>query len=289
MRAGGQEGRQHRARRRSPAGRRRAGRGPGGAQLLRRVLRSHRIAESAGPRRHAAQARLRPGDRGGLRRGPGGRIATASCSMRTLPGQRYIATTCPAVVGYVERYWPELVGVPRARRLSHGGHGAGAARAPRLEPAHRLHRSLPGQEGRSQQLRARGRGRRGHHLRRACAPCSWPGSIEAASVEASDFDPPHAGSGTLFPLNRGSVSGRRHQRGPGEHRGGRGPRWAGLVRERHRGIRRRRRGIRPGRGSVLQRLRVGAGHDHAGEDLPPPGSRGQVRQREQAHARRDEW
>ena len=40
-------------------------------------------------------------------------------------GQRLlISTTCPAIIGYVERYYPDLVADAGADRLADGGHGA---------------------------------------------------------------------------------------------------------------------------------------------------------------------
>ena len=118
------------------------------------------------------------------------------------PGQRFIATTCPAVVGYVERYWPQLVqhlapivspmvAMARVLRQMHGPELRTVFIGPCL--AKKVEASSAELEGEVDaaitfaELRAMFLAR----------------GIEAASVEASDFDPPHAGSGTLFPLNRG--------------------------------------------------------------------------------------
>ena len=36
-----------------------------------------------------------------------------------------------------------------------------------------------------------------------CSARPYADALDAATTPGSDFDPPHAGSGTLFPLNRG--------------------------------------------------------------------------------------
>ena len=118
------------------------------------------------------------------------------------PGQRYIATTCPAVVGYVERYWPSLVAhlapivspMVAMARVLHTTHGsdlrmvfigpclAKKVEASMAEVADEVDAVITFAELRTMFL-AHG--------------------IVPASVKGSDFDPPHAGLGTLFPLNRG--------------------------------------------------------------------------------------
>lgn len=117
-------------------------------------------------------------------------------------GERYIATTCPAVVGYVERYWPNLLGhlaplvspmvaMARVLRIMH----APAIRTVFIGPclAKKVEASMDELTGEVDaaitfaELRAM-------FLSRGITP---------ASAEASDFDPPHPGTGTLFPLNRG--------------------------------------------------------------------------------------
>ena len=117
-------------------------------------------------------------------------------------GQRYIATTCPAVVGYVERYYPDLVGqlaplvspmvaTARVLREMHGPDLRMVFIGPCL--AKKVEASMEELAGEVDavitfaELRAMFVAR----------------DITAASVAASDFDPPHAGTGTLFPLNRG--------------------------------------------------------------------------------------
>ncbi len=49
-------------------------------------------------------------------------------------GHRYISTTCPAVVGYVERYYPDIVDSLGPDRFADGGHGAGASPLARRRP-----------------------------------------------------------------------------------------------------------------------------------------------------------
>lgn len=117
-------------------------------------------------------------------------------------GERYIATTCPAVIGYVERYWPSLVDhlAPIASpmvamaRVLHTLHGpdlrtvfigpclAKKVEAAMIEVAGEVEAVITFAELRTM------------FMSHGIAP---------AAVEPSDFDPPHAGIGTLFPLNRG--------------------------------------------------------------------------------------
>lgn len=127
---------------------------------------------------------------------------------RKLLGQasskRYIATTCPAVVGYVERYCPSLVDslapivspmIAMARVLRHL-HGPnlktvfiGPCIAKKGEAASQpvagaVDASLTFVELR-EMLAARG--------------------LTPQSVTEADFDPPHAGLGALFPISRGLL------------------------------------------------------------------------------------
>ena len=117
-------------------------------------------------------------------------------------GSRYIATTCPAVVGYVERYWPELVGhlapvvspmVAMARVLREM-HGPGL-RTVFIGPclAKKVEASMAELEGEVDVVITFA------ELRTMFASHA----IDASSTPGSDFDPPHASIGTLFPLNRG--------------------------------------------------------------------------------------
>jgi len=124
------------------------------------------------------------------------------------PGEQHIATTCPAVVGYVERYRPELVD----------------NLAPIVSPMVAMARALHRLEGKDLRIafigpciakkveatlaEVRGevdvvvtfRGLRElfrHH------------QVTPESVEPGDFDPPHPRLGAVFPLSRGilQVSG----------------------------------------------------------------------------------
>jgi signal transduction histidine kinase/iron only hydrogenase large subunit-like protein len=118
------------------------------------------------------------------------------------PGQRYIATTCPAVAGYVERYYPDLVehlapivspmvAMARVLRAMHGPNLRMVFIGPCL--AKKVEASMEELAGEVDavitfaELRAMFAAR----------------GITPLSAVASDFDPPHPGTGTLFPLNRG--------------------------------------------------------------------------------------
>ena len=118
--------------------------------------------------------------------------------------QRYIATTCPAVVGYVERYHPRLVEIlapvvspmGAAARVVRRRHGPdvgvvfvgpciakkGEDRWPGVDPD--VDESLTFRELR-EMWRSRG--------------------IDPARAEPSEFDPPRAGTGTVFPVSRGML------------------------------------------------------------------------------------
>jgi signal transduction histidine kinase/iron only hydrogenase large subunit-like protein len=117
-------------------------------------------------------------------------------------GARFIATTCPAVVGYVERYRPELVGnlapivspMVALARVLHAMHGE-SLRTVFIGPclAKKVEASMFELEGEVDAVITFAELRTmflGH-------------ALDASSTPSSDFDPPHAGTGTLFPLNRG--------------------------------------------------------------------------------------
>jgi signal transduction histidine kinase/iron only hydrogenase large subunit-like protein len=118
------------------------------------------------------------------------------------PGQRYIATTCPAVVGYVERYSPDLVGqlapivspmvaMSRVLRELHGPDLRTVFIGPCL--AKKVEASMDELQGEVDvvitfsELRA----------------LFLAHGLDVATGVVSDFDPPHPESGSLFPLNRG--------------------------------------------------------------------------------------
>ncbi len=119
-------------------------------------------------------------------------------------GRRFVATTCPAIVSYVEKYHPALVEalapiaspmVAMARAL-HRLHGDGlkvvfigpciAKQAEACSPEVRGEVDVAITFGGLRQLLVE----RG---------------ITSGSVTASDFDPPHPATGALFPLGRGML------------------------------------------------------------------------------------
>ena len=79
--------------------------------------------------------------------------STGSCCS-TCNGHRYISTTCPAIISFVERYYPDLVGIAGADRLADDRHGPGAAAAARRRPEGRVHRPVHRQEGGGPERRA---------------------------------------------------------------------------------------------------------------------------------------
>ncbi|MBK9118662.1 MAG: 4Fe-4S dicluster domain-containing protein [Phycisphaerales bacterium] len=124
--------------------------------------------------------------------------------VRQPDGARWIATTCPAVTAYVERYFPVLV--PRLAPIV----------SPMIAAARAL-RMLYGQELRTVFI--------GPCIAKKdeAAALDVAGDIDAVltflelrelfgrhplrpdAVEQSDFDPPHGGVGALFPLSRGML------------------------------------------------------------------------------------
>lgn len=124
--------------------------------------------------------------------------------------QRFIATTCPAIVGYVERYMPNLVGrlapivspmVATARALHHI-HG-GDLRLVFIGPC-------IAKKGEAESDRVRGdvdavlTFTELRELLRTRA-------IKAEMITPSEFDPPHAAQGALFPISRGMLQAARIQ------------------------------------------------------------------------------
>ena len=119
-------------------------------------------------------------------------------------GERFVATSCPAIVSYVERYYPALL--PRLApivspmiamaRVLHRLHGegmrvvfVGPCLAKKGEAASELVRGevdavLTFAELREMFARA---------------------SLTPVAAAASDFDPPHPGAGALFPITRGLL------------------------------------------------------------------------------------
>jgi iron only hydrogenase large subunit-like protein/nitrogen-specific signal transduction histidine kinase len=119
-------------------------------------------------------------------------------------GRRFVATTCPALVGYVERYHPELVptlapivspmiAMARVVRRRYGEQArvvfigpciAKKCEADDLEVANEVDAVLTFAELRAM-FRARG--------------------LRAADVDVSEFDPPHGATGALYPISRGFL------------------------------------------------------------------------------------
>lgn len=119
-------------------------------------------------------------------------------------GKRYIATTCPAIVAYVERYWPDLVPnlAPIVSPMIAAARGLRAMHGPDLRivfvgPCIAKKGELTGDTVRDDvdaaltfvELR-------GLLARAALTP---------GSVTAREFDPPYPGLGALFPIGRGLL------------------------------------------------------------------------------------
>jgi len=120
------------------------------------------------------------------------------------PGKRYIATTCPAIIAYVERYHPELVpmlapivspmiATSRAIKRIHGPEVRNIFIGPCIAKKSEMLSELLPQE--------------------ICATLAFSElrqlfyqySISPEKVVASDFDPPHSGQGMLFPISGGML------------------------------------------------------------------------------------
>ena len=127
------------------------------------------------------------------------RKLVASCD-----GDRYIATTCPALVGYVERYYPDLVpnlapivspmvATARALRRIHGDDlkvvFIGPCIAKKVEAQSDL---IPNEVNAVLTF---------PELRRMCNE----EGIFPDAVQPSEFDPPHGAAGALFPISRGIL------------------------------------------------------------------------------------
>ena len=116
-------------------------------------------------------------------------------------GQRYIATTCPAITTYVEKYLPELVeclvpvvspmiATARALRQIHGESlavvfiGPCIAKKVEAETVEEIEAVLTFTELRQMLLKQ---------------------GIHPDDVEPDDFDLPHGGAGGLYPISRGML------------------------------------------------------------------------------------
>lgn len=119
-------------------------------------------------------------------------------------GQRYIATACPAVVGFVERYQPELIGnlVPMV--------------SPMVAMARVLHQLVDpelsivfigpcvAKKVEAEDENVCGEVDAAITFRELRDMFSSRG-ITAENSEPGDFDPPHPALGALFPISRGSL------------------------------------------------------------------------------------
>ena len=120
------------------------------------------------------------------------------------PGRRYVATTCPAVVSYVERYHPRLVdalapvaspmvATARVVRRLHGPNLRVVFIGPCI--AKKGEDRWPGAEPDVDEILTFEELREMWRLR----------GIDPSSAEPSDFDPPRGGSGMIFPVSRGML------------------------------------------------------------------------------------
>lgn len=124
--------------------------------------------------------------------------------LKECPERRFVSTTCPAIIGFVERYHPDLV----------------PALAPIVSPMIASARALRRIYGADLRIVFIGPciAKKGEAL-----SAGVKGEVDAVltfieleqmlrqhaikpeSVTPSDFDPPHAGMGTLFPISRGML------------------------------------------------------------------------------------
>lgn len=118
--------------------------------------------------------------------------------------RKYIGTACPAVVGYVERYLPDLipnlapivspmVAMARAMRHLEGADLKLVFVGPCV--AKKVEGGLPELAGEVDAVLT---------FRELCEMLATSG-VTADKVVPRDFDPPHPGLGALFPLSRGSL------------------------------------------------------------------------------------
>jgi signal transduction histidine kinase/iron only hydrogenase large subunit-like protein len=117
---------------------------------------------------------------------------------------QYIATTCPAIVSFVERYYPgstgslapivsPMVAMARALRRIHGSHLKVAFVGPCIaKKTEAVGASSPGEVDAALTF---------GELRDMFARAG----ITPDAVQPSDFDPPEGGYGMLFPLSRGIL------------------------------------------------------------------------------------
>lgn len=120
------------------------------------------------------------------------------------PGRRFVATTCPAVVSYVERYHPRLVpelapvvspmvATARVVRRLHGPDVGVVFVGPCI--AKKGEDRWPGGVPDVDEILTFGELREMWRL----------AGIDPVAAAPSEFDPPRAGSGTIFPVSRGML------------------------------------------------------------------------------------
>jgi iron only hydrogenase large subunit-like protein/nitrogen-specific signal transduction histidine kinase len=119
-------------------------------------------------------------------------------------GHRYISTTCPAIVGYVEKYYPDLVdslapivspmiAMSRALRRLHGDNLKIVFIGPCV--AKKVEALDPAVEGEIDGVLMFS------ELRQMCNEAG----LDPEQAQPSDFDAPHGGMGGLFPVSRGIL------------------------------------------------------------------------------------
>jgi signal transduction histidine kinase/iron only hydrogenase large subunit-like protein len=119
-------------------------------------------------------------------------------------GHRYISTTCPAIIGYVERYYPDLVdslapivspmvATARVLRRMHGDDLKIVFIGPCI--AKKVEAQCPEVAGEVDAVLMF------PELRRMC----MDDGLYPDGVPASEFDPPHGAAGGLFPVSRGIL------------------------------------------------------------------------------------
>ena len=117
---------------------------------------------------------------------------------------RYIATSCPAIIGYVQRYYPELIdclapivspmiATARAARQVYGSSAAVVFIGPCI--AKKAEADSPSLAGDVDAVLTFA------ELREMFGRAGYT----ADTVEPSEFDPPHGGIGGIFPVGRGML------------------------------------------------------------------------------------
>ena len=126
------------------------------------------------------------------------------------PGGRYIATTCPAMVAYVERYHPDavpslapivspMVATARVLRRVHGDDLRIVFIGPCIaKKAEADSQAMAGEVDAALTFA---------EIRQMFAAAG----LDAAAVEPSEFDAPRGGLGALFPISRGLLQAARIQ------------------------------------------------------------------------------